>query len=503
VNTEKEGLNNPTEKTASTVPSLRSAMIKGSLWMVAMRWAVRGIGIISTLILVRLLQPEDFGLLAMAMIVVGMMEVMSSFGVDLVLIRMPQARREHFDTAWTIGIIQGFAIAVVLVAIAPLAAVYFREPRVVLVLQVLACGVAVGGFSNIGIVLFRKELQFGREFNYTVARKVLSFVVTLSCALVWHNYWALLAGFVAGQLGTVVLSYLVHPMRPRWSLVAVRELWSVSQWMLLINVGNYLFERMDEFIVGRIGSSHQLGLYSVSSEISNLPTTELISPVARALLPGFAQLAKEPSRLVAAYVNTVGFVALMAIPAGAGIAAIAADLVTVLLGPKWTEAQPLIELLAYFGAVRAVYGGAGSLLVVINQVRFLAAVTWVQVATFAIGAYYVGTLRGVTGVAEAKVAAAALYGVMLFGSVCWATSIRWRDIGSALWRPILASVFMGYMIFRFHHAIFTAPLPSALADACAGALTYTASVLLLWQFAGRPPGAERFLLETIRKRLPV
>ncbi len=498
---EKKGSNDREEKTTSSVPSLRSAMIKGSLWMVAMRWSVRGIGLVSTLMLVRLLQPEDFGLMAMAMIVVGMMDVMSSFGVDLALIRMQNARREHFDTAWTIGVIQGVAIALVLVAIAPFAADYFREPRVVAVLQVLAVGTVIGGFSNIGVVLFRKNLEFDREFRFMVARKVISFVVTLACALVWRNYWALAAGFVTGQLGGVILSYLVHSMRPRWSLAAVRELWLFSQWMLVINIGNYLYDRIDEIIVGRIGSSHQLGLYSVSSEISSLPTTELIFPLSRALLPGFAQLVTEPERLIAAYLSTVGFVALLAIPAGVGVAAIASDLVTVMLGPKWMAAKSLIELLAFYGAIRAIYGGAGSLLVVLNRLRFLAALTWFQVAVLVVGAYYGGTLRGVPGVAEAKVAAAVVYGVMLFGAICWATSIRWRDIGNALWRPVVASATMGYVISVSHHAIFTAPLPSALVDISVGVMTYTISVLVFWQLAGRPHGPEQFILETCVARL--
>ena len=130
-------------------PSLRSAMVSGAAWMIAMRWIVRGIGLVSTVILVRLLAPEDFGLIAMAYLVVSLLEVLTSFGVDLALIQSSEASKEHFDTAWTIKLIQSASVALILAAISPLAAVYFEEPRVKPLMWFLCVGDFALGFTNI------------------------------------------------------------------------------------------------------------------------------------------------------------------------------------------------------------------------------------------------------------------------------------------------------------------------------------------------------------------
>src|SRR5688572_12363322 len=112
-------------KTEPEAPSIQRHMIVGSTWMVAMRWSIRCIGLLSTVLLARILLPQDFGLVAMAGILVGLLDVLSSFGVDMALIQNPRATRRHFDTAWTIQVIQGTAVALILVALAPFAAWYF------------------------------------------------------------------------------------------------------------------------------------------------------------------------------------------------------------------------------------------------------------------------------------------------------------------------------------------------------------------------------------------
>ena len=158
-----------TEDTAN----LGRQMAKGAAWMVAMRWSIRGIGIVSVVILARLLAPDDFGILAMAMIVVGFFGILTETYMDLALIRDAGATRSHYDTAWTLGVLQGMGVAAVVILIASPASSYFNDSRVELVIQVLALGIFIQGFENIGVVAFRKELDFvekGGTLWYRVAR---------------------------------------------------------------------------------------------------------------------------------------------------------------------------------------------------------------------------------------------------------------------------------------------------------------------------------------------
>ena len=123
---------------SDTAKSQNHKFINGALWMIAMRWMMRLFGILSTIILARLLTPTDFGIVALALIVVGLLEVLSWTAIDLALIQKQETTREHYDTAWTVQILQGLFIALLLVGVSPYAASYFDEPALIHVVYILA-----------------------------------------------------------------------------------------------------------------------------------------------------------------------------------------------------------------------------------------------------------------------------------------------------------------------------------------------------------------------------
>ncbi len=474
-------------------------MITGSLWMVAMRWGIRGIGLVSTIVLARVLLPQDFGLVAMASIMVGLLETLSAFGVDLALIQNAQAGRRHFDTAWTIQVIQGVGIAILLAVSAPLANVYFHEPRVGALIRFLAVGMAIGGFTNIGVVAFRKDLDFNLEFKFSIYKKLLSFAVTVGLALLLRSYWALATGMVVSQALGVVLSYAMHPYRPRLSLQAFREIWSFSQWVLVINIGNYSYEKGDEFVVGRLSAPREMGIYTVAYEVSNLPTTELLFPISRALYPGFAKLAPEPERLFKAYLNVLGFIATFSVAAGFGIAAVASDLTKTVLGERWLDAVPLIQWLAFFGVLRAIYGQAGYVLLALGHVRALALLTWLQFV-FLIPATTIAGMRfGILGVAIAKLCTALVFALLLFGALTRVTSIRVSQLALQIWRPCVSGVAMLLVLRALRPASVGIPLLNLIRDAAIGASVYAIVLSALWLLTGRPEGTEKHALELLNR----
>ncbi len=484
------------------VPSLRRSLIEGTTWMVAARWGIRLIGMVSTIILARLLSPADFGLVAMAMIVVGLTEVLFAYGIDTALIQNPRAGKDHFDTAWTVGIVQGALVCSLLLLIAPLAAGYFKEPRVAEVLQVLCLAIVIRSFGNVGVVAFRKELRFGKEFQYMIVGKLLGFVATVSLALALRNFWALVIGQVVGAILGCLQSYLMHPYRPSLSLRAARDIWSFSQWMLLVNISTYALGRVDEIVVGGQGNGTSMGLYSVASELAELPSTELVYPLARALLPGYALLKDDPGRLKQAFLNVLGFVSTITVPAALGVAMLAPHLVPVLLGRKWVDSIPLIQYLAVFGMVRALNGGAGNLLVVLGKTRLLATLTMLQLVVL-VGASLVGVrVAGITGVAIAKVPAGIAFSIILFYAVTRVSSITRRDIGERIFRPLVATLAMT-LVLEWYAAVAPSNHYWALAvSVVLGAGAYGVSLYALWHICGRPNGAESFLLDvaaTLRK----
>ena len=204
--------------------------------MVALRMADRALGLVSLLILARLLIPADFGLVAMAMSIVAMLELMSAFGFDVVLIQRQQETRDDFDTAWTFNLIFRLVTGVGLALLASSSATFYEEPRLEPMLYWLALAVAIPGFANIGTVTFRKSFQFHKEFTFRFGRNLISFVITVPLAFWLRNYWALVLGILAANTALVILSYVLHPYRPRLSLASARSLFDFSKWLILQNL---------------------------------------------------------------------------------------------------------------------------------------------------------------------------------------------------------------------------------------------------------------------------
>jgi O-antigen/teichoic acid export membrane protein len=266
------------------------SVFRGALLTVSVRWIDRLIGLLSMVILARLLAPEDFGLIAMAMLVLGLVDIFLDLGVNVALIQNSNATQDHYNTAWTLRLIQSALTTALLYILAPFAANYFNDIRIEPVLQYLAFAPLLRGFENIGIVTFQKEMRFGHDFYFTFIKRIIGFVATITSAWFLQSYWALVAGALIGTAGTVLLSYMLHPMRPRISLIKVREILNVSQWMILNAIGSYASGNLHKLVVGRRESAEVMGAYVVANEIAVMPSTELLAPLNRVLFHSFVNV---------------------------------------------------------------------------------------------------------------------------------------------------------------------------------------------------------------------
>ena len=482
--------------------SLRASVVGGVTWMVSARWLIKGLGLVSTLILVRLLDPSDFGVVAMANLVIGFTQMFFSLGVATALIQNPNADESHFNTAWTIGVLQSLFVTVLLILLSPVVGMYYHEPRVPLVMQVLAVGILIGGISNIGVVAFRKNLDFRSEFRLVAFRKIVSFVPTVALAFLLKSYWALVLGTVIGTAGGVLISYAMHPFRPRWSLQRFNEIWHFSQWLLVVNLGNYTYGRTDQFIVGRILTTSGMGVYAVGAEVAELPVLEMTAPISRVVMPSYAKVKHDADQLKDAYLRVLGVTAALAFPITAGVACIADSVVHLALGGKWLAAIPIIQWLVISAGVRAIYGGAGSLMVILGHMRELALLHWMEVLCLVIAAVSGATMLGLEGVAMAKVAVSSVFGVIFFGRLVSHRTVSAREITRQFLRPALATAIMVIGLSVLFPGTAGWSNGALLAAKVAlGVVLYVGSLLGVWVLRGKPSGAEEDLVGIVRERL--
>lgn len=484
--------------------NINREMAKGVGWMVLLRFAERGVGLISTLILVRLLEPTDFGLIAMATSIIAVLELMTAFGFDMALIQNRDAVRHHYDTAWTFNALFGISAALALVAVAPVAAAFYQEPRLELLIPALAGMPLFRGLENIGVVAFRRELEFHREFRFRIIKRLSSFVITVTLAFLWQDYWALIVGMVADAAIGCLLSYLLHPFRPRPSLRGGRDLFGFSVWVLLNSVLAMLRLRVADFMLGRIADARALGFYTVSYEVATLPTTELVMPMNRAVFPAFSKISHDLATLRDSYLKIAAGTLLLTLPAGFGMAAVADLLVPVALGDKWLEAIPIIELLAISGALISFGANTNPVFMAIGRIAVSSMFSALHIALFVGLMLWWAPEEGAVGAARALLTATALTQILPIAYTFKYLSIPVLTYLETVWRPVVG---VAAMWFAVRGAVdWLGPLDAygsaillllLLATVALGIVVYGVSVLVLWRWQGRPDGAEQILLHKL------
>ena len=477
-------------------------LARGSAWMIGMRWAIRGVGLVSTIILARLLAPDDFGVVAMAMIAVAILESFTHSGTDLALLRNTEATREHYDTAWTLEIIQAVVLAVVLFSTATLVGGHFEDPRVTEVVRILSLRALIGGFQNIGVVQFRRDLDFGREFRFGVARKLATFVVTVTAAFWLRSYWALVIGQVMGRVIEVGISFRMSDYRPRVTLSRFREIWGFSQWLVLARFSRLVNRQFDRWVVGSITSAATMGHYYIASDFSAAPSDEIVLPMSRAAFPVYSRLQDEPAALREAFRNVLASMTAISFVMGLGMAVVADDFVRVALGVKWLEAIPLMPWLGVFGALYGVAHTLDIFMLATGRERLTALLTAGNALITVPVLLAAGHATGIIGIAAAKAALALGFVLALAVAVTRRPPITLLTLWSALWPSLTAALTMAAAVKMLQAAYSVdSPVYGLLRDVAAGAIVYIAATAALWTLRGRPDGIEREALRRVRRFL--
>ena len=482
---------------------LNKKIAKGAAWMVLFKVAGQLLGLISTVVLARLLEPAEFGVVAMAMSLIALLELMRNFNFDVMLIQKQDADSNHYNTAWTFNVILGFLVALLLTVLAGPTAKFYSEPGLVGVIYVLAVGTAVQGFENIGTVNFRKEMRFDREFRFLMLRRLSGFIVTIPLAIILRNYWALVIGMLTMRLTSVVSSYLMSDYRPWFSMKARGELFSFSVWLFLLNILQFSWVRSADFIIGRIAGARMLGIFSISYQLSNLPTTELVAPVNRAIFPGYALISGDRSRLRQGYLNVLSMISLLTLPTGAGMAVVAPVLVPVLLGPDWSEAAPVMAILAFFGVTTALLANSGSIFMAIGKPMYLTGLSGLRLVVLVPVLMYATSNYGVIGAAFSYLAVSLLFMPLIYFLLFKLLDLGLFEFLSVIWRPLVATLVM-YWGVRQYLALIEAgsvllnEFGALITSVGLGVILYVLALGCCWRLAGRPDGAEKIVLNQVR-----
>lgn len=479
---------------------IRRHLAQGAFWTLASRAIVNVISLLSTFLLVRLLTPGDFGLVAIATTILEIISAATNLSLGSALIRHENPTDDDFRTSWTLSVLRSVAVGCLLAAASWPVATFYHDERLIPIMLAFAGSVVITGFANPKLIVFSRNLVFSQDFFLQVSQKVMSFAVSIVLALLFHSYWALVCGVIVSKITYVAVSYILLPYRPRASLARWKELFSFSFWMTLQDLLYALSWGLDHLLIGALAGRTSLGHFSVGSNLAALPMREAGLSITKLLFPGLARVMRDPARIKSAYVAAQALLSAVILPVGFGIALCARPAVMWLIGPNWLPVIPVIQGLSAIMALQtlgtlakplAMAQGVTRRLFHRNLLNFIVCIPLSVIGLLTAGLNGVVAARVVSGVVAIGFD---IYLVRELISLPIARQItlNGRSLSST------AAMTAGGLAFQWFAR--DTSLPAQLAGTIGvGGLLYVGTSYALWLLAGKGAGPERELLDFVDK----
>lgn len=466
--------------TDATQP-LGARTLTGAGWLVLSRFSGRLIDVLMLLVLARLLVPADFGLVALAMLAISVIDIVLEVPVTQALTRLPAIERSHLDTGFTLGLLRAGTVLLLVAAVSWPMAWFYRDDRLIELLLVLSAGPAMRGLYNPAMVRFVRSINFRPAVFAELTGKVYAACLALTIASSGGGYWALAAGSVAGPFITSVVSYGLSPYRPRISLERLSDFASFVGWFSAAQIVAALNWQYDRMLLGRSLDRGAFGQFAMASDVAVLPTQSLIGPAMQPVMAALSRLAEDRERMRAAFLKAARFAMLVSVPVSLGMALTGDLAVGVLLGPAWREAAPILQGLALAVVTIPYFQATYSLALAVDRPAAIFRLNVIDLALrvglIALGLWW----AGVTGV----VAARGLLGLaLLFLCLFAVRSLASIPVGlqlKNLWKVAVAGAVMAGAVLALRAGLPQGLSPVLLLLACAatGSLVYVAVLWLL------------------------
>jgi PST family polysaccharide transporter len=455
--------------------------LRGAGWSVAARTLARVIDLATLLLLARLLTPADFGLTAIAVSLVAIVEMVLEVPLVQALMRLQKIETSHLDTAFTLGLLRGGVIAILMMLAAwPMAHIY-DDSRLVLLILVLALGPIARSLYSPTMVHFFRDLDFRVSFIVDFSGKVIAAVLSLATLYAGGGYWALVVNPVVSSLMPTVLSYVLAPYRPRLSLERLRDFSAFTGWFTSSQVLAAFSWQYDRVFLGYNIEKSVLGRYSLASDFAVMPTQSLIGPAMRPVMAAFATMADDRKRLHLSFLKAARLTMFIALPAGIGIALTSEEIVSVFLGSQWSSAAVYLRWLSLAVMFTAYYQPVSSLCIAVDEPNLLLKInafeTAIKIPLMTVAFYTSGLLL----MLYARVLAAILH---MFVSAIYARGLIGASIPLQLrnlWQVCVSCLVMSAAVLVLQAALQRAEVGSLVAliamTSC-GALVYAGSMHL-------------------------
>lgn len=348
-------------------------VLKGITWMSILRISMRGLAIIKIAILARILTPAQFGNYGIALLVLGFLEVLTESGINVFLIQEKSEIKKYLNSAWVVSIFRGFLIAGVIIIFSSLISGFFNATNINQLFYIVAGVAVVRGLINPMVVSFQKKLNFTKEFMFRGFLYFVDAAASVTLGFITKSESSMLFGMLAAALIEAVLSFIIFKDRPKFILNKNTTLKVIQRgkWVTAAGIFGYIFQNIDNLTVGKVLGTASLGFYQQAYSISTLPVTEIGNIFNKVTFPVYVNISADKIRLKKAFFKTLGVISLLTIPFALAVLFFAKPIILIFLGDKWLPIEPVLKILAIFGALKSILNFSYSLFLSLKLQKYI------------------------------------------------------------------------------------------------------------------------------------
>ena len=319
------------------------------------------IGFFSTVILARLLTPNDFGLITMVTTFSLLLQNFGGNGFTEAIIQREDINHKMMSTLFWLNAAGSFALTILFMAMAPILVWFYKEPHLYLITIGIAFSIISGGMSTLHMAILRRNMQFYTTLAIGVIAQIIS--ITLAIIMAWQSfgYWALVINTVASSMIVAIGGWIFCPWRPG-KPTSIKEIIPILKFALNTYGNftlNYFSRNIDKLLIGWRYAAQSLGYYKKAYDLFALPANQLVSPMANVALAALSRLINDPRKYRRYYLEAISVIAFIGMPISAMFTLTGKDIILLVLGPQWTKAG---EIFCYFGTsigIMLIYGTQG------------------------------------------------------------------------------------------------------------------------------------------------
>lgn len=353
--------------------------IKGISWIGFLRFATKAVGFFEAIILARILLPGQFGAYGIALLALGLLEVLTESGVNTVLVQEKDIDR-HINSAWIVSILRGIFITVVLFISSGFISSFFNSPSSLDLLRLISIVPLLRGFINPSIVKFQKELMFVKDFWFRFVILSVDTLVSVIVTFVTKSPIGIIVGLVTGVALELFLSFIFITPRPKLEFEPkyISKIFHRGKWVTFSSIFDYLFHNADNIAVGKLLGATSLGIYQLAYSVAAIPLIEIGRVFVHVVVPILVKISDDTIHLKSAYFKTVLAITLITFPFALLFAAFP-NIFVMLLGEKWAGVGVVVPILAVLGFVKSVSLSSTALFLSVNRQEYTTIVTLVNI----------------------------------------------------------------------------------------------------------------------------